>query len=1272
MAINISTTQVEVARFAGALYGLALDNATMTVVLNAVNANGANGLNTVLNNVFQSDFGSATDASVAATLTTNLGLTGTVATEAQTYIAGVLAGTAANAKGAAVLNILNLFAGLTSDATFGTAATAWENKVSNSVQYSQNTSYTSNASIGTISSTPVGQTFTLTSGIDSFTGGSGGYNTFNATDSASGNAATFTSLDNLNGGGGPGNVLNITYGTQAINTGAVAGATVTGIQTANMVESKAATALTANTSTGWTGLTALNTTNLDGATTDTAASTTSVGATSTTGSIAVQGGLNVTATTAGGAVTIGSTTAPTGTITVTNTGTAGTIKVDGGTAVTISNSGSGTVTVDANTASTGNIAITDSASLIGSTIAVGTATVAPTGTITVTNTTALTAAGAGNTITTYGGTTVNITDNISDGSALAKAIATNTAQAATTLTGGAVTVHGSSTTTSVTVGQTAAATAHAYVKAVAAVASVATVTAVTAAPGVDAVAAVAHVAPVTGVTGHAGVLGVKDGNVTVSDVNSASTSKAGTITSVTVNNYGTVTVNDNALTTLNATGGGNITVNSGSLTSPTNKTLGLNLNGVTGTFSNTGNVYTTLNANVSGTGGSTLSSITDSSLTTLNVSGSQVLSVTTVPSTLTTIAVSGSAGFTGDVHALGATLTSFTSTSSGVVTATVDDTTQTFTGGSGQDIITITGDATKAIKAGSATNNEIVLNAAATTFTAAKTVANVTGFTTLGVNTASTGSYDLGVLTGFNSIDVQNTGAGNLTFTNVVKSSPLAIDAAAGAGTITYQTADTTGSSDTLSLTLGQSANSSAITVPSLTLEDANLVGIGTVTLASNDSTAGAVNTITTLVDNGLSSLTVNGNAGLTIGTLNEATTAATSFTLANNETGTAATGVTITSFTDASLGNLTFSGAGATFITTLTDASGVINIANNDSGGVTIGTLADAGATGALYLNLGISGSGSTTLTTLTNSNATTTSMTVTDSASGNAKISTVTANTHIVTETFNNTGSGKLTVSNDLNSAVTSLTLKGNVAFNNTTGHANSPTGTAFTAGVNADAATTGVTVTAGTDNAHLNLGFAGAASGKTDSITVGNGNDFINDLSTAGTVNVTVGTGSNLVSFGTGTTDTSGAYTLTLGTHSSSTGIDEVAVGTAGTAFASTPNLVVTGAAVGDKILLAGDTNAVALVGTGLTGGAGTITNTSLSAATSISSAVSTLETTVAATAEHIAVGVYGGNTFIVEANATAAAAGTNTTVIELIGSHTLSATGSTAIHLLTVAS
>ncbi|MDE1943852.1 MAG: hypothetical protein KGI47_11995, partial [Betaproteobacteria bacterium] len=60
MAINISTTQVEVARFAGALYGLALDNATMTVVLNAVNANGANGLNTVLNNVFQSDFGSAT------------------------------------------------------------------------------------------------------------------------------------------------------------------------------------------------------------------------------------------------------------------------------------------------------------------------------------------------------------------------------------------------------------------------------------------------------------------------------------------------------------------------------------------------------------------------------------------------------------------------------------------------------------------------------------------------------------------------------------------------------------------------------------------------------------------------------------------------------------------------------------------------------------------------------------------------------------------------------------------------------------------------------------------------------------------------------------------------------------------------------------------------------------------------------------------------------------------------------------------------------------
>jgi S-layer protein len=228
---NISTNQTEVARFAGALYGLVLDNATMTDVVSAVNSSG---LNTVLNNVFMSDFGSASDASVAATLTTNLGLTGTAATEGQAYIVGVLGGTAANAKGAAIMTILNQFAGLTGDATFGTAATAWEGKVSNSVAYAQNTANTSNGSISNISSTPPGQTISLTTSIDTFNGGTTGNNTINSV--AVSGANTLTSLDTINGGTGGGNTLNFVDGVTAVGAAyALPGSvTVSNIATANL------------------------------------------------------------------------------------------------------------------------------------------------------------------------------------------------------------------------------------------------------------------------------------------------------------------------------------------------------------------------------------------------------------------------------------------------------------------------------------------------------------------------------------------------------------------------------------------------------------------------------------------------------------------------------------------------------------------------------------------------------------------------------------------------------------------------------------------------------------------------------------------------------------------------------------------------------------------------------------------------------------------------------------------------------------------------------
>jgi hypothetical protein len=58
-----------------------------------------------------------------------------------------------------------------------------------------------------------------------------------------------------------------------------------------------------------------------------------------------------------------------------------------------------------------------------------------------------------------------------------------------------------------------------------------------------------------------------------------------------------------------------------------------------------------------------------------------------------------------------------TSTSTGVVDIAIDAQKTTFTGGPGQDIVMINKDATKSISAGSANNNEIILNGNSKLFT---------------------------------------------------------------------------------------------------------------------------------------------------------------------------------------------------------------------------------------------------------------------------------------------------------------------------------------------------------------------------------------------------------------------------------------------------------------------------------------------------------------------------------------------------------------------------
>jgi hypothetical protein len=188
----ISFTPTKIARFVGALYGVALNNSTYAAATTEIYARG---FDAVANEVFAADFGTKTTAQVAATVVANLGLTGAAATEGAAYVEGQLNAAAANARGAVIMNVLNLFAGLTSDVTYGAAATAFEARVANAIIYS---GATTSVYHGAFTDLSTGTAFNLTTGFDNLVGTSGA-DIFNAYEQ---NADTLGTGDIIDGKGG--------------------------------------------------------------------------------------------------------------------------------------------------------------------------------------------------------------------------------------------------------------------------------------------------------------------------------------------------------------------------------------------------------------------------------------------------------------------------------------------------------------------------------------------------------------------------------------------------------------------------------------------------------------------------------------------------------------------------------------------------------------------------------------------------------------------------------------------------------------------------------------------------------------------------------------------------------------------------------------------------------------------------------------------------------------------------------------------------------------
>ena len=220
----ISTNGTVLTRFAGALYNTQMSNATYLEVA-------AQDPSTLANTLYARDFAKSTDLAVATTLVTNLGLS-SVAGLANWVAAQLTAAGAAN-KGAKVVSLLNDFAGMTADTTYGSYATAFNTKVDAALAASQKTDAKADTFVATIAaSTPVSLSFTA--GVDALVG-TDQADTFTAPSTIAGaSTTTVTSGDSVVGGAGND---SLTINVSATANTSLTGLTVSGVESIVIVGS---------------------------------------------------------------------------------------------------------------------------------------------------------------------------------------------------------------------------------------------------------------------------------------------------------------------------------------------------------------------------------------------------------------------------------------------------------------------------------------------------------------------------------------------------------------------------------------------------------------------------------------------------------------------------------------------------------------------------------------------------------------------------------------------------------------------------------------------------------------------------------------------------------------------------------------------------------------------------------------------------------------------------------------------------------------------------
>ncbi len=237
----ISSNGTVLARLAGGLYNQTLSNATYTEVVSSVKT--AADINTFANDLYVRDFGSKTDLQVATTLLSNLGLSSI--TGLDNWVSAQLTAAGAGNKGAKIVSLLNDLANLTSDATYGSYATAFNTKTAAALALSQTANsaggdFNAAAAIAAAAAAAAAEAaaaaaaaaaanaasaaaalllpkeVTLTTDVASYTGGAGS-DTFFANQAT---ASTYLAGDSIYGGEGA-DRLNITLRADPDDTPAV-------------------------------------------------------------------------------------------------------------------------------------------------------------------------------------------------------------------------------------------------------------------------------------------------------------------------------------------------------------------------------------------------------------------------------------------------------------------------------------------------------------------------------------------------------------------------------------------------------------------------------------------------------------------------------------------------------------------------------------------------------------------------------------------------------------------------------------------------------------------------------------------------------------------------------------------------------------------------------------------------------------------------------------------------------------------------------------------